>query len=299
LENNSNKKEIAIVVPTIRKESWSEFVKAWDSLFRKHNVWMCMVEDGDDPHLSIWRWLGFGADRMFLSQDSRLSKLVYNRSDVVRNFGFWGLQYTQADYIITLDDDVKPIGDPIQAHVDALNMKVPVSWMSTASEYMRGFPYDIREESQVMLSHGVWEGVKDWDAQTQLRINDVKQEVDFFKGVVPKGTLFPMCGMNLAFRREILPYMYFAPMGHRVGLDRFGDIWLGVTIKKMLDEMGFASVSGYSKVLHERASDPITNLKKEAIGMMLNEQFWRGDFSDPYFSLYSYKLQEWIKLMSS
>ena len=36
---------------------------------------------------------------------------------------------------------------------------------------------------------------------------------------VPKSTLFPMCGMNLAFERDIIgPAMYFGLMGESQGM---------------------------------------------------------------------------------
>lgn len=45
---------------------------------------------------------------------------------------------------------------------------------------------------------------------------------------IPKGTLFPMCGMNLAFDRELIgPAMYFGLMGDGQPIGRYDDMWAG------------------------------------------------------------------------
>ena len=47
-------------------------------------------------------------------------------------------------------------------------------------------------------------------------------------GVWAQGTLFPMCGMNLAFNRELIgPAMYFGLMGDGQPLGRYDDMWAG------------------------------------------------------------------------
>jgi len=277
---------ISVVVPTIREDSYSRFYEAWKDLFRKHDVNLIVVHDGDIPTI------GGTPASFYMGEDY---DLLYNKNDGVRNAGFYYIAKTlpETEYIITLDDDVLPIGDPIQDHINALNMRVSTSWISTASEYTRGFPYGVRSEAEVVLSHGVWEGVADWDAPTQL-INGNKP-VEFYKGAIPVGTYYPMCGMNIAFKRKMLPYMYYAPMGYKVGMDRFADIWLGIVSKRVIDENEWAVVTGYSKVLHERASNVWKNLQKEARGLELNEGFWQGEEDDPYFKLYKEQRERWRK----
>lgn len=45
---------------------------------------------------------------------------------------------------------------------------------------------------------------------------------------IPKGTLFPTCGMNLAFDRELIgPAMYFGLMGDGQPIGRYDDMWAG------------------------------------------------------------------------
>lgn len=283
---------IAIVIPSIRPESWKIFNEGWKDLIEKHKATLITVWDGENPILNH-----DGREFTVESIMGNDSDLIYNFNDGVRNLGFaYVAKYLpQADYIITLDDDTLPYNDTIQDHLDALNSKVPVSWLSTASEFMRGFPYGIREEAEVVLSHGVWHGVADWDAATQLILGN--RPVDFYKGPIPKGIFYPMCIMNVGFKRKLLPYFYQAPMGKKVGLDRFADIWSGIESKKVIDSKGWAVYSGKAAVRHERASNVFTNLKKEARGLEFNEDFWQKEIDDDYFKMYAKNRKRWEKFI--
>lgn len=280
-------KTIACVIPTIR--DMRPFMKAWQPLFEKHDVELLIVYDGEVPKVrneTINTLMGDYKD------------VITNFNGGVRNLGFaYVAKYLpDVEYIITLDDDEVPIGDPIQDHLDALNRRVPVSWMSTASEYMRGFPYGIRSEAEVVLSHGVWEGVADWDAPTQL-VQGSHRPIEFPKMPIPKGIYFPMCIMNVGFKRCMLPFVFQAPWA--LGVERFDDIFAGIISKRAIDDNGWAAVTGYARVRHERASNVYKNLQHEALGIQLNETFWSGDEFHPYFKIYKEKLKRWQKYLTS
>jgi hypothetical protein len=287
-------KNIAVVIPTIRPKEFEKFMGAWWPLFQKHNVEIVIVHDGEIPTVEI-----HGSNKK-LTADDIMGKYVgclSNFNAGIRNLGFaWAALHPEIEYIITLDDDEIPIGDPIQDHIDALNMRVPVSWMSTAVDCTRGFPYAVREEAEVVLSHGVWEGVADWDAPTQLVLGS-RRPTTFYKGPIPKGIYYPMCSMNLAFKRKMLPYIYHAPWAQ--GVKRFDDIFTGITSKKAIDEHGWAVVTGYASVNHDRASNVFKNLQNEALGIELNETFWKGDESHPYFKEYKEKLAIWQEFITT
>lgn len=278
-------KDIAIVVPSHRQELTDNFLKEWKSLFDKHNVEFILVDDsGEKPKVIHGN---------FVKIDD--TALISNHCAGVRQLGF---QYVaqflpSVKYVITLDTDVYPIGDPIQDHIDALNMRVPISWISTASDYMRGFPYGVREESPVMMSHGVWEGNYDWDAPSQLLKSD--KRIEFFKGVIPKGIFAPICGMNLAFRREALPYVYFAPVGKYKGAERFDDIWMGLEVVKDFAKLNWAIVTGYARVHHTRASNVFFNLEKEAVGIRKNEEYWQDKY-DSWYKDFISKRKKWYAI---
>ena len=230
----------------------------------------------------------------------KYSEAIVNFNGGVRNLGFAYVAkfMPEIDVIITFDDDVRPIGDPIQDHLDILNKRVPVSWISTASEYMRGFPYKIRDEAEVVLSHGVWENVADWDAPTQLVLGS-HRKVDFYKGIIPKGIYFPMCIMNVAFKRKMLPFMYQAPPAPELNIGRTDDIYCGILAKREIDKNGWAAVSGYARIFHERESNVYKNLNQEAKTIEIMEDFWKGDESHPYFKIYRKKLSLWQNFLAT
>lgn len=281
-------KGIAIVVPTIRPESYAEFEKAWKPLIDKYKILVVKVEDGKEPKAN-----GKTVKDIMGDYDD----LIYNLNDGVRNLGFALIakEHKDIEYIISLDDDVVPYGDTIQAHMNTLHKRRPISWMSTASMYMRGFPYEVRNEAEVMMSHGVWEGVKDWDAPTQL-ING-NPNVTFYRGVIPKGVLYPHCAMNFAFKRKALPYIYQAPMSKELGFNRFADIWMGIECKRDFDNLGWAVVTGEAVVYHQRASNVFTNLQKEAKGLELNETYWKSEEHE-YIKLHREKRARWKEFIS-
>src|SRR5690606_26197326 len=92
---------------------------------------------------------------------------------------------------------------------------------------------------------------------------------------IPKQNYFPMCGMNLAWRAELTPALYFGLFGPEYGFDQFDDIWPGVLVKKVLDHLGYAVNSGHPSVEHRKQSNVFVNLNKQAPGMAMNEVFWR------------------------
>lgn len=293
--------KIAVVVPTIRPESWELFYEAWKPLFEKHSVRVFKVDDSfENPMVS------FSGNGIRLGQFQPFGfvkeKWVFNKTDACRNAGFFAAYHSGYEIIISLDDDVYPVGDPIQDHIDALSMSVSPTWISTAKDWrVRGIPVG-GEKWPVMLSHGVWNGVPDFDAPTQF-LNPNVMDIAFNKTNIPKGALFPLCAMNFAFRRELMPYVYQAPMGKRLAEfdlpvgDRFADIWSGVVLKRWMDKQGYAAVTGYSTIYHSRASNVFANMKKESIFMDLNEdfdnQFHDPNNNHPYVVLYRNCLEQW------
>lgn len=282
--------KIAVVVPTIRPQDMEKFIRRWQWLFWKHKARLFVVNDGDKPTVQEIEFLDEHEHRELKTYRpgdvaSNHRHWLFNKNDGVRNLGFLAAlkSLEQLETIITLDDDVFPYvpSDPIASHLSALQLRVPINWFTTAQfkdrpepAYMRGFPYGVREEAEVLVSHGVWEGIHDWDGPTQLVCGN--RPVTFYRGPVPTGCLTPVCGMNLAFKVEALPYLYFAPMGRKLGVQRFADIWMGTELKRWLDGRTKAMVTGYSTVYHERQSNVLNNLEQEAAGIKMNETIWRG-----------------------
>lgn len=298
--------KIAVIVPTIRPESWTIFFDKWADVFDKHQVMLIKVDDSKDyPVLTSYLFLGNNEVSSF-QENAPQTDWLFNKTDGCRNLGFLEAYKWGADVFISLDDDVypNPGTDPIQDHINALSMSVSPNWMSTAQDWrVRGIPVFV-EKWPVMLSHGVWVGVPDFDAPTQLLHPNV-QDIAFNRTNVPYGVMFPMCIMNCAFRRELLPWMYQAPMGKRLaefGLpigDRFADIWSGIVAKLACDLNQWGVVTGYSTIYHSRASNVFANLRKESVFLEQNETFVRDwqdqETTNEYVLLYRRMLNAWQK----
>lgn len=312
------RQRVAVVVPTVRPECLAAFLGAWDHLFRRHDVLLVVVRDGERPTVQAGSWAAIWEGRSPLAAvDCVLPEhadLFFRRNDGVRNYGFYYLARYHPDVatIVTLDDDVTPPPgtDPIADHLSALSLSVTTTpWLNTAGSsphYLRGYPYGGRNATPVMLSHGVWEGVPDFDAPTQLLLGEaIPRQLPYHRGVVPTGALFPLCGMNVAVPRAVLPWFYYAPMGPDLAaagvepVQRFADIWLGVSLKRAFDAKGWACFTGASTVRHDRASSVWKNLEQEARGLGLNERWWReGDGVDPYFAVYRDRRERWHAAIS-
>ena len=287
---------IAIVLPSYREDLYHNgFMPKWKSLFEKHKATILTVWDEENPlkttlqinnkeKINIKKIMGADTD------------LICNRYAGVRSLGlaYAGLFMPEVEYVVSLDDDLSPVGDPIQDHLDALNMRVPVSWIPIGNTYTRGFPYGVRQEAEVVLSHGVWEGVPDLDAPTQLITG--APPMDFYKVAIPKGVLAPISYMNTAFKRKLIPYVFMCPQ-IRGKLERCDDIWCSIEAKRVMDKKGWAMVTGYSRVYHARASNVFSSLVKESRFIQLNEGYWKGEQDDPYFAMYHERRKRWENLM--
>lgn len=346
--------KIVVVIPTVRPEQYKSFLGAWEQLFKKHEVTLVTVWDGEVPGVQVYDYSSESYPTLDYQQTlyATHKNLIYRYTDACRNLGFIVAAHLNPDYVLTLDDDVSPglstlpietsrdfinvqaildlsDYDPIQAHLDVLQKRVSLGWMSTAHDtdlVPRGVPYNIRDEAPVMLSHGVWVGTPDFDGETQLILESlhdgykpvgIPYSLPYYVGPIPRGVLFPLCGMNVMVRKEALPYLYFAPMGvdtkildvpecgecgckdikeidysspnkkicpncdnssshtlRRPLLNRFADIWMGISLKREFDRLGWACYTGGSTILHTRASDAKKNYEQEKLGREWNE--WLG-----------------------
>lgn len=279
------KEKIFIVIPTIRDLS---FLNKWGGQFAD----TCIIVCEDRPQKSInipkvgkktyhYSWQEIDND---LGKDSWI---IPRKVSAIRNYGFLKAHQMGADIIITIDDDCYPVKnhDLIKLHSQNLSLKTPFKWTNTYPDarhmYTRGMPYLNRQQAPVMLSHGLWTNVLDHDGPTHLQNLNFKAEFsEHFLQIIPQGAYYPMCSMNLAFRREITPLMYFPLMGedkdgNKWGYDRFDDIWAGIFSKKIMDHLGYSVVNGAPFVEHRKASDPFKNLIKEAAGIEVNEKIWK------------------------
>lgn len=263
----------AIVIPTIR--DLTEFTAAWSSELRDHI--MVVVEDRPEKTIEVDEQHLHFSHKEIREILGDKSWIIPNRSSAIRSFGIWyAATRMNVDFILNLDDDVRPDSpNTINRHWKNLCDKVTLDWVPSSHEPTRGFPYNIRSAHQVMISHGLWSNIPDYDAPNQLLRSDVRYDVAKGTKVIPRWNYYPMCGMNVAFRPEIAPAMYFGLQGGDYIYDRFDDIWAGVVSKRVCDEHGWGVVSGEPSVNHIKASDVMVNLRKEGSGFEANEKLWK------------------------
>lgn len=271
--------KVAIVVPTVRRQNALLFLQAWESEFAGHTIFL--VEDSPEKTFDVaatnvvhfcWRDI-----------DNKLGKdawIIPRKTDCIRSFGYYMAFESGADVIATLDDDCYPRSQEfLSLHLRKLAEPVKTkAWVSTGRGVPpRGMPYlNLERDSECVINHGLWQGQPDFDGITQLITGRNGGNFEPVDQVFPKGTYFPMCGMNVAFKRKIVPAMYFLLMGHGCIFDRFGDIWCGIIAKKICDHLGLSIRSGEPIVEHQRASDVWANLCKEVPGYQANEEFWKA-----------------------
>ena len=250
-----------------------------------------------------WFKKRFGA-----SYEKSLS-VMPERCHAETSFGFLVAYEENPDVIIEIDDDVFPSAGHTLVNGHARNLQsndgktvnCRGKWYNTMENltltrnvtiYPRGHPYGTRADDadsiwkntggKCVLNMGLWTGTPDLDALTILYNGGMNGKCNIKatgyqkdKVIVGKGTYFPVCSMNTAFLREIIPAFYQS-YSNFMGIDRFDDIWSGVFIKKIADHLGRRVSLGNPLADHrKRPRDTFKDLRKEFEGMVINEKLWK------------------------
>ena len=255
--------KIAIVVPTNRPASIARWQDEWRYELKRTDITLYIVRDEPNTWADIDSVLGKGG------------WVIPRRTDCIRSYGFLRAYLEGCDYIITMDDDCYPdTPDFIDRHVAVL--KNHTRWRSTITGLTpRGMPNDTINGKRAGISHGLWTNVPDLAGQTQL-ITPLPYRYEIVDQYIPTGMYFPMSGMNLAFPRWMMPAMWFGLQGKEWGVERAGDIWCGLIVKKIADHLGITVHSGYPLVRHDRASDPVKNEIAERPALEITEWLWKA-----------------------
>ncbi|XVF31575.1 hypothetical protein REPUB_Repub17cG0002500 [Reevesia pubescens] len=90
---------------------------------------------------------------------------------------------------------------------------------------------------------------------------------------IPKKIFFPLCGMNLAFNRELIgASMNFGLMGDGQLIRLYDYMWAGWCTKVICDHLGWGMKTGLPYIWHNKASNPFVNLKNEYKGIYWQEE---------------------------
>jgi len=288
----------SVVVPTNRPDRFEEFLNEWIDLFVRHDVALFVIADLEEAGPIKEQFDRCGLEGEFWPRSSIEAEYIPWMSDMIRSWGIYRAWVWGNEYTLTLDDDTKPFVDVFDLYEEEFVRPRPhssyfsVGAMTSSHKEMRGFPYEQRESGRVMVQYGGWNGMLDYDALTQLA--GVGDSAQFWPFVVPVpvGAATTTCIMNCAFRREFSREMWQLPL-FEGRYNRFGDIWSGLIQKRVLDHTGGVMlINGRASVMHERASNPKLNLRKEKPGIEPNEDLWEhlapGDYEYVSASFASY-----------
>jgi Reversibly glycosylated polypeptide len=279
--------QLGICIATNRPVLAAEMLRAWAASWRAEaeaaglELQIFLHEDG--PTRSALPALGLTVRHTCHADIAgRLGEqawIIPRGSAASRSFALLAAWDAGCDFALSIDDDCLPGPHAeryLRTHLSAFELD---RWFRTIDgEAPRGLPYGDRGRLPVLLNHGLWTGTPDLDGATAVRhLRDpVQVTLRATREVVPPGMWFPLCAMNVCYRREALPAAYNLLMGFAAhGLDRFDDIWSGLLLKRVADHLGLYITNGQPFVHHVRASDPFVNMQKEALGVQLHEHFWQ------------------------
>jgi len=276
LHTKMSRTKSVIVVPTIRVERISEWLEKWKKEFENSTI--IIVEDNPETTFHItqenvihYSWKDIDSDL------GDKSWIIPKRTAAVRSYGFIKAFQMNPEYVITLDDDCYPESENfVKTHEHYLNQRHSDKWIQHAQSNlkMRGVPKNLTTR-ECVLNMGLWANVPDLDGNTQKENPDVRINRQEFNFVLSPGQYAPISSMNMSFKRKVIPALYFLLMGSTWGFDRFDDIWSGIFIKRICDHLGFNISGGSPFIWHDRASNPDTNIQKEATGLIVNEHLWK------------------------
>lgn len=228
---------------------------------------------------------------------TKFAKVIPKRSHAETSFGLLVAYERDYDMVLFIDDDTQPFRtvDFLGEHWNNLSgmpslVEERKKWVKVTSYYPRGYPYSQRMNGESLrslkaplenvLNQGLWTIVPDMNAVDILHYGGLDGTIVAHIKVkesytVPIGAYATVCSMNLAFRREIIPAFYQLVMG-TYSIDRFDDIWSGVFVKKVLDQLGKGMSYGKPLCKHNKVPrDVFKDTRAEMEGLVINEKLWK------------------------
>jgi len=268
-----------IAVPSIREDCLQKLLSAWNIQFQGHSI--VVVEDNPTKTFNLPSYVTHAAWDDIEKDLGKDAWIISRRSGSIRSYAMLLAARQNPDMVVMLDDDCLPASESfLFDHWDVLEMVCtyePVFDTMHASDCgvtARGYPKELKSITTV-VNHGMWNNIPDIDGRTQLKHPTLRTVFPKQSEQVPRGVLFPLSAMNVAFRPEALPAMYQFPMGQGQPYERYDDIWCGWVMKKAMDAAGLGVRSGSPLIYHSRASNAHRNAEIEIPGMSENEVAFR------------------------
>ncbi|GAB4855823.1 Probable UDP-arabinopyranose mutase 5, variant 2 [Ancistrocladus abbreviatus] len=204
---------------------------------------------------------------------------------------YFGYLVSRRKYILSVDDDCRPAKDENGFLIDALdqhitNLATPATplFFNTlydpfrkGADFVRGYPFSMRNGVPCALSCGLWLNLADVDAPTQA-LKPEQRNSRYVDAVItiPTRVMMPLSGINIGFNRELLGPVLFPGLKlseeGKFRWETVEDIWCGMCAKVMCDHLGYGVKSGLPYVWRNERGDAIATLKKEWEGMKLMEE---------------------------
>eukprot|EP00249_Psilotum_nudum_P025212 c29473_g1_i1 orf=195-1253(+) len=282
--------EVDIVISAIRTDL--SFLEAWRPIFQRYHLIIVQdVELNSDPQVP----LGFDYD-LYAHQDRvrilgpELASSLRFTGHACRCFGFL---VSKKKYIFSIDDDCVPAKDSdgnlvnvLEQHITNLKQPATPFYFNTlydpfreGADFVRGYPFSLREGVPTAISHGLWLNVSDYDSPTRI-LKPGDRNNNFVDAVltVPRASLFPMSGINIAFDKEIIGKAMFFGLVKLTGgnpffsrYDNLDDIWAGLCCKIICDHLGYGVKTGLPYVWRKDTGSPMLSLQRENKGVHLLE----------------------------
>ncbi|XP_058093578.1 probable inactive UDP-arabinopyranose mutase 2 [Magnolia sinica] len=281
--------EVDIVIAALRPDL-TTFMEEWRAVFSRFHL--IIVKD---PDLQDDLQIPQGFDHH-----------VYTKSDMDRVTGsgaaslcfsgyscrYFGYLVSRKKYVVSVDDDCTPARDDKGQLVDAVaqhivNLGTPATpfFFNTlydpyraGTDFVRGYPFSLRNGVECVLSCGLWLNLADFDAPTQI-VKPRERNHRYVDAVltVPVGAMMPMSGINIGFNRDVMgpamfPGLRLSGEGKR-RWETLEDIWCGLCAKVVCDHLGLGVKSGLPYVWREKGQgdEALKSLKREWMGVKLME----------------------------
>ncbi|XP_020571797.1 probable UDP-arabinopyranose mutase 5 [Phalaenopsis equestris] len=278
--------EVDIVIAALRPDL-TAFFNGWRTIFSRFHLIIIK-----DPDLEADLQIPPGFDHH-----------LYTKSDIERVIGsspikfsghscrYFGYLVSTKKYIISIDDDCLPLQDDsgnltdaVAQHLTNLGTPATPSFFNTlydpfrqGADFVRGYPFSLRNGVQCVLSSGLWLNIADYDAPTRA-VKPHEKNTRYVDAVitVPSRALMPVSGINIGFDRRVLgPVLVPALRLKGVGKQRWEtmeDIWCGMCAKVVCDHLGLGVKTGLPYVWRNGSGNAWESLKREWEGVKLMEE---------------------------
>lgn len=247
-------------------------------------------------------YLDIEDQKRWLRRFSDLAGVIPYNTDNRRNIGYLISLEDGAEVVVTIDDDnwVCPDEDfwgshsIVGQHVRLRSVRVSNGWFNNCDllaleppvrVYPRGYPVSLRwhdqvtveqDEGRVVLNLGLWREDPDVDAVTRLALRVRSRGLKEEPVMLSQGTYTPINTQNTAVHKDAMPAFYYVLQGLGLDglfLDRYGDIWAGLFLKRAVDQIGDRVTVGRPVTVHNRNHhDLLRDLQHELWGMVLTER---------------------------